>query len=176
MNMTYLTGLALGISAGRKLHQLMAGGGFTLVHALPGRRRYQHDDLPDNQELALEWEQQLARVRGMKQVRVNAVTGTILLEYSCQEECIDLVLDYLQQLHNLPAANADYGKLGMNIRGLFRQIDRTLFTNTGRALDLRTVVALLMLVSGGAKIWNLGQRPSGPQMVWWAYSLLKGRF
>ena len=174
--MTYLTGLALGISAGRKLHQLMAGGGFTLVHALPGRRRYQHEDLFNNQELALEWEQYLARIKGMQQVRVNTVTGTVLLEYSCQEEYIDLALDYLQQLHRLPEPNADYGQIGMNIRGLFRQLNRTLFNNTGRTLDLRTVTALAMLISGGLKIWNLGQRPAGPQLVWWAYSLLKGRY
>ena len=174
--MTYLTGLALGISAGKKLHQLMAGGGFTLLHALPGRRRYRHDDLMHNRELALEWEQHLARLNGMRRVQVNEVTGTILLEYSCQEEYIDLVMDYLQQLHNLPAPNADYGKIGMNIRSLFRQMNRTLFTHTGRTFDLRTVTALAMLVSGGAKIWTLGQRPSGPQMVWWAYSLLKGRY
>jgi len=174
--MTYLTGLALGISAGGKLHQLLKGEGFILVHALPGRRRYQHDDLLDNKKLAVEWEQHLTRVKGIRTVRVNPTTGSILVEYICQEECIELVMNYLDQLHKMPGPRADYGKLGMNIRSLCRRMNRNIFKNTGYTLDLRTALALIMLVCGGTKIWKLGQRPAGPQMVWWAYSLLKGRY
>ena len=174
--MTYLTGLALGISAGGKLHQLLKGEGFSLVHALPGRRRYQHDDLLDNKKLAVEWEQHLTRVKGIRTVRVNPTTGSILVEYICQEECIELVMNYLDQLHKMPGPRADYGKLGMNIRSLCRRMNRNIFKNTGYTLDLRTALALIMLVCGGTKIWKLGQRPAGPQMVWWAYSLLKGRY
>jgi hypothetical protein len=173
--MTYLTGLALGISAGGKLHQLLGGARFSQVHALPGRRRYQHDDLLNNKELATEWEQHLIRVKGINTVKVNPVTGSILLEYSCQEEYIDLAMNYLNELHKMPGPRDDYGKLGINIRSLCRRMNRNIFRNTGHTLDLRTVLAIIMFVGGTAKIWRLGQRPAGPQMVWWAYSLLKGR-
>lgn len=173
--MTYLTGLTLGISAGGKLYRLLAGDGFSLVHALPGRRRYRHEDLPGNTELAAKWEQQLARVDGIKTVRINPVTGSILLEYNCREEYVDLVMEYLNRLHKMPGPGSDYGKLGINIRSLCQRLNRNIFKSTGHALDLRTLLALLMFISGAAKIRTLGQRPSGPQMVWWAYSLLRGR-
>lgn len=173
--MTYLTGLALGISAGGKLHQLLVGEGFSLVHALPGRRRYKHGDLLHNDELAVEWQRQLTKVNGINSVTVNPATGSILLEYTCREECVDLVINYLDQLHKKPDPRAAYGRFGVNIRGLCQRVNHNILENTGRNLDLRTVVALLLLVGGGFRMWKLGQRPGGPQMVWWAYSLLKGR-
>ncbi len=174
--MNYLTGLALGVSAGHKLHQLLQGGGFTLVHALPARRRYRHDDLLDNRELALQWEQHLRQIQGITQVKITPETGSILLLYTCRDEYLDLVIDDLSRRHKMPGPRAGYGRLGMNIRGLGRQVNRNIVKNTDQLLDLRTILAGLMFVSGAAKMWTLGQRPSGPQMVWWAYSLLKGRY
>ena len=173
--MTYLTGLALGISAGRQLNQLLRRDGFSLVHALPGRRRYRHEDLLQNKELALEWHRHLSSIKGISQVKMSPETGSLLVEYTLPEEHLDLVMEYLEQLHRLPGPRADYGRLGMDIQRIFRRMNRTIFQNTASTLDLRTITALLMLVRGGAKMWNLGQRPSGPQMIWWAYSLLKGR-
>lgn len=173
--MSYLTGLALGISAGRQLNQLLRSDGFSLVHALPGRRRYQHEDLLHNQELALDWQRHLGGIKGISQVKISPETGSLLVEYTLPEEYLDLVMEYLEQLHRLPGPRADYGRLGMEIQRFFRRMNRTIFQNTATVLDLRTIMALLMLVRGGAKMWNLGQRPSGPQMIWWAYSLLKGR-
>ncbi|MDF2568852.1 MAG: hypothetical protein K0R55_456 [Sporomusa sp.] len=173
--MTYLTGLTLGISAGRQLSQLMRGDGFSLVHALPGRRRYVHEDLHHNKELAVEWYRHLANVRGIVGVQVSPETGSVLVRYTVADEYIDLVMEHLEQLHKMPDPRSDYGKVGMDIQRFFRRLNRNVFKNTASTLDLRTVMALLMLLRGGAKMWNLGQRPSGPQMIWWAYSLLRGR-
>jgi len=172
--MNYLTGMALGISAGRQFNQLIKRDGFSLVHTLPGRRRYMHDDLLQNKELAAQWQSQLACIKGIVKAQVNPQTGTVLVEYSCPEEDIDLVMNYLNKLHNMPGPRSEYGKLGMDIRRFGQRLNRSLFRESNSTLDLRTVAALGLLIAGGAKMWNLGQRPSGPQMVWWAYSLLKG--
>ncbi|WP_416184116.1 hypothetical protein [Megasphaera sp.] len=40
---------------------------------------------------------------------------------------------------------------------------------------MRTVAALLLTLRGLRKVVFMGQRPSGPQMLWWALSLLRGR-
>lgn len=172
--MNYLTGMALGISAGRQVNQFIKSDGFSLVHTLPGRRRYTHDDLLQNKELAAQWQAHLAAIRGIVKAQANPQTGTILVEYSCPDEYVDLVMDYLHKLHNMPGPRSAYGKLGMDIRRLGKRLNRSLFRESNRTLDLRTIAAISMLLVGGAKIWNQGQRPSGPQMVWWAYSLLKG--
>lgn len=172
--MNYLTGVALGISAGRQLTQLIKEGGFSLVHTLPGRRRYMHDDLLQNKELAAEWQNHLASIKGIVKARVNPQTGTVLVEYSCPDEYIDLVMDYLDKLHNMPGSRSEYGKLGIDIRRFGQRLNRSLFRKSDSILDLRTVTALGMLLAGCEKMWSLGQCPSGPQMLWRAYSLLKG--
>ena len=46
---------------------------------------------------------------------------------------------------------------------------------SSRFFDLRTVAALLLTLRGLRKVVFMGQRPSGPQMLWWALSLLRGR-
>lgn len=173
--MSYLMGLTMGISVGRQVSQLIKGNGFSLIHALPGRRRYRYKDLLHNDELAARWQQYLTGVPGLVLAQVNPVTGSLLLEYTCQDEYIEVILEQLTGIHNSPEPGADYGKLGMNIQRFFHRLNRTIFQQTGYLLDLRTIIAVWMLIWGGVKAWTLGQRPSGPQMMWWAYSLLQGR-
>lgn len=175
--MNYLTGLALGISAGQQLNQLLCGRskGFRLVHALPGRRRYQHDDLLHNTQLAYRWQQQLAAVPGIRKAEMSPATGSALVEYTCPDEHIDAAMTYVDQLHKVPDANAYYGKLGSTIRRGFYHLNQNIFESSNRTLDLRTITAVLFMIRGAAKICIMGHRPTGPQLLWWAYSLLRGR-
>jgi hypothetical protein len=173
--MNYLTGLALGISAGQQLNQLLRGRGFRLIHALPGRRRYRHDDLLHNPQLACRWQRQLSAIPGMRKVEMSPTTGSALVVYTCPDEHVDAAMTYVDQLHTVPEANAHYGKLGGTIRRGFYHLNQNIFETSNRALDLRTITALLFIVKGVVKICLAGHRPTGPQLLWWAYSLLKGR-
>lgn len=58
------------------------------------------------------------------------------------------------------------------IRGLFSAVSSAM---NPVVFDLRTVAALLLTLRGLRKVVFMGQRPSGPQMLWWALSLLRGR-
>lgn len=173
--MTYLTGLALGISAGHQLNGLLGAQGFRLIHSLPGRRRYQHDDLLNNPQLARRWEQQLPKISGLQKVQFTTLTGSILIEYTCPDEYIDLLIDFLTRLHKLPESTARYGRLGADIRHTFHRLNRSIFNRTNRVLDLRTILAVSFSLWGGLKMWTTGHRPTGSQMIWWAYTLLRGR-
>ena len=173
--MNYFTGLALGVSAGRQLHGLFRDKGFQLIHAVPGRRRYQHDALQQDAELALRLENQLPKLPGLTKIRFTPETGTLLLEYTCTDYYIDALIQYLEQVIKIPPAHARYGKLGTDIRRCFRRMNQEIFATTNRNLDLRTLLALSFIFWGGSKMWTMGHRPTGPQMIWWAYSLLKGR-
>ena len=46
---------------------------------------------------------------------------------------------------------------------------------TGRLFDLRSIISLVLIVRGIRKILTFDQRPTGPQMLWWAAALLRGR-
>lgn len=173
--MSYLTGLALGISAGKQVGKLYRGKGFQLVHSSHGRRRYYHENLVNNAEFAGKLEQQLTGASVFHSFTINPVTGTVLLGYTCQDQQIDMIIKYLENLSRRPNPTDFYGKIGSDIRRGFGSVNKKIKENTGLTFDLRTLVSLWLMAWGTNKIWTLGQRPSGPQMLWWSYSLLKGR-
>lgn len=173
--MNYLTGLTLGLSAGRHLHRFLRSPGFTLMHSLPGRRRYAYKELLHNPELAARFERQVCMLPNIHRAQFNPGTGTALIEYSCPDSHIDLLMEYLHQLHQAPDPQAPYGQFGMQIRRAFRHMNYNVRSMTGHKLDLRTAFAAWLGLWGVNKIWQQGQRPTGPQMLWWAYSLLQGR-
>ncbi len=173
--MSYLTGLALGISAGKQVGKLYRSKGFQLVHKSRGRRRYFHEGLVNNAGFAEKLEQQLAGASALQRFTINQVTGTLLLEYTCQDEQMDRIIGYLEDLAHRPSPTSAYGKIGSDIRRGFGSVNKKIKDNTGLTFDLRTLVSLWLMAWGANKMWTLGQRPSGPQMLWWSYSLLKGR-
>jgi hypothetical protein len=173
--MSYLTGLALGISAGKQVGKLYRGKGFQLVHESNGRRRYFHEKLVNDKEFAGKLEQQLRSASALHSFTINPVTGTMLLEYSCPDEQVERIMGYVEELSCLPSPSSSYGKIGSDIRNGFSSMNKSIKKNTGLTFDLRTLVSLGLMIWGTNKVWTLGQRPSGPQMLWWSYSLLKGR-
>lgn len=173
--MNYMTGMALGLSAGKQFSKLYRKPGFRLVHAIPGRRRYYHDRLLKDAEFASLVEQQLAGVSPLRSFHINPTTGTILLEYTCPDEQINGMMEYLATLAGRPDPNATYGKVGSDIRRGVGYLNQSIRKNTQFTFDLRTVVSLGLMVWGANKVWSMGERPSGPQMLWWSYSLMKGR-
>ena len=46
---------------------------------------------------------------------------------------------------------------------------------TANVFDLRSLLSLFLAVRGMRKMIGQNQRPSGPQMLWWATSLMRGR-
>ena len=45
---------------------------------------------------------------------------------------------------------------------------------TANWFDLRSIASIAFIIRGLRKVFAYGQRPSGPQMLWWALSLLRG--
>lgn len=173
--MSYLSGLALGISAGKQFSKLYRSKGFSLVHAIHGRRRYYHEKLLNNAEFAGMMEQQLSNVPAVRSFTINQGTGTVLLEYTCQDEQIDMMMGYLDDLSRRPSKTDVYGRVGADIRRSFGNVNQAIKDQTGFTFDLHTLASLGLVFWGVNKVWTFGERPSGPQMLWWAYSLMKGR-
>lgn len=170
-----MTGIALGISAGKQFGKLYRSKGFTLVHAINGRRRYHHEKLLNNAEFAEIITEQLTGASALRCFHINQSTGTVLLEYTCLDEQVDRIMDYLDALLQRPSPTDVYGKVGSDMRRGVSNLNQSIRKSTEFAFDLRTLVSLGFMVWGANKVWKLGERPSGPQMLWWAYSLMKGR-
>ena len=166
---------------------------FALKSAVPGRRRYYAAALQGNEELAKLLEKNLGRIAFVDCVKASSVTGSLLVCYTGDEEAVDRLMADLgkrvfgaadhagfnlpQGLSSLlPAAGftQPLAELGASIRRTAGAANVWLREKTRGWLDFPSVFALGFIVRGLRKILLYEQRPSGPQMLWWAFSILKG--
>ena len=166
---------------------------FALKSAVPGRRRYYAAALQGNEELAKLLEKNLGRIAFVDSVKASSVTGSLLICYTGDEEAVDRLMADLgkrvfgaadhagfnlpQGLSSLlPAAGftQPLAELGASIRRTAGAANVWLREKTRGWLDFPSVFALGFIVRGLRKILLYEQRPSGPQMLWWAFSILKG--
>ena len=166
---------------------------FALKSAVPGRRRYYAAALQENEELAKLLEKNLGRIAFVDSVKASSVTGSLLVCYTGDEKAVDRLMADLgkrvfgaadhagfnlpQGLSSLlPAAGftQPLAELGASIRRTAGAANVWLHEKTHGWLDFPSVFALGFIVRGLRKILLYEQRPSGPQMLWWAFSILKG--
>lgn len=166
---------------------------FALKSAVPGRRRYYAAALQGNEELAKLLEKNLGRIAFVDSVKASSVTGSLLVCYTGDEKAVDRLMADLgkrvfgaaehagfnlpQGLSSLlPAAGftQPLAELGASIRRTAGAANVWLREKTRGWLDFPSVFALGFIVRGLRKILLYEQRPSGPQMLWWAFSILKG--
>ena len=166
---------------------------FALKSAVPGRRRYYAAALQGNEELAKLMEKNLGRIAFVDSVKASSVTGSLLVCYTGDEKAVDrLMADLGKRVFgaadhagfNLPQGLSDLlpaagltqplAELGASIRRTAGAANAWLHEKTRGWLDFPSVFALGFIVRGLRKILLYEQRPSGPQMLWWAFSILKG--
>ena len=200
--MSYMSGMMMGLAFGKGLRRLFAGGApgcaakcapqcaapaFALAHAIPGRRRYYAKALEGNAELAQAVEKALAKLDFVDEVKANPVTGSLLLVYHGEEAAVDAVAERLaSRVFGVPAQKTadaapfqdDHSEglaaFGQSLRATFIAINTHIKALTGGWFDLPSCLSLAFAVRGLQKILVTKQLPSGPQLIWWAFSLLRG--
>lgn len=162
---------------------------FACVSVLKGRRRYRAAALIGNPELASLIEEKVSTLPEVQFIQVSAVTGSILV-FAHSEGILDRLENFFrfrlfpnavegiisavcdaEQQEGKKKEETTYLKAVRDTGAFFSGIIRN---ESGRFFDLRTVAALLLTLRGLRKVVFMGQRPSGPQMLWWALSLLRG--
>lgn len=153
---------------------------FRLAHAIKGRRRYYIDALKQNEKLAKVLSLKLKELPYIKEVTTNINTGSLLIIYSCAENIID---DIFAQLKNKVFAfkhkvtqmsNQATTMASDTILMVVKEINEWVKKKTNNVIDLRVLVSSFFALRGIRKILTMGQRPNGPQMLWWAFSILRG--
>ncbi len=157
---------------------------------MKGRRRYRAAALVGNAELARLIEEKVSTLPNIQFIQVSVVTGSILV-FAHSEGTLDRLENFFRfrlfpnVVEGIVSAVCDaekqegqkkeettYLKAVRDTGAFFSSIIRN---ESSRFFDLRTVAALLLTLRGLRKVVFMGQRPSGPQMLWWALSLLRGR-
>lgn len=158
----------------------------TLARAIPGRRRYYAAALQNNEALAKRLTEKITARDGIDEAQVNLRTGSLLLLYHGDETAADRVMEEVMEevmaetmeTSTLPSLPGTVGNglasVGMSLRCTAADLNHRLKVATHGWLDLPSLMSLIFIVRGVQKILLLRQFPSGPQLLWWAFSLLRG--
>ncbi len=201
--MSYMSGIMMGFALGKGIRQfLFARSGaindnitgtkiadaskkvasvplFSLASKISGRRRYYASALVQNDGLAELLEDKLSKLKNIDEVKINTVTGSILLIYHGNEELVDALVDWLSEHIFSPspsstAVSEGLASIGMSIRRTVASFNTCIKRATNSVFDLSSLLALFFIVGGIKKFLVAPVLPSGVQLIWWAFSLLRG--
>ena len=155
----------------------------------PGRRRYYARSLVRNQPLAGLLAQCLYKMSGIRRVEITPRTGSILLlgdektldtvEKVLSEQVFSVPLPGEELMKELDEAKTMEQKVESDFRhtaaDVCRMFNQGVSDSTGHLLDLKALVSLMFIIRGLRRIITMNERASGPQLLWWAYSLLRGK-
>lgn len=157
---------------------------FTCMSAIKGRRRYRGAALVGNQALADMLQNKIASLKAIQTVQISSVTGSILL-CANDEGILDQLEIFLRSRVFTENENQQRETLMMqqnSNRAAYREalyetfdlFNGIISKKTANVLDLRSLVSFIFIIRGMRKMIMLNQRPSGPQMLWWAAALMRG--
>lgn len=144
----------------------------SMKHHLPGRVRFSVPSLVKAHENAEMLGAELLKLRGVEDVEISAVSGSVLISYDCEslnEELLAAVLVRLQGLESNFSGDLE-SSLSRELRAWARSLNFAVYQKTGGVLDLRTALFLTLAVMGVKRM--LADRalgfPAGFTMLWWA--------
>ena len=149
-------------------------GVIQVKHYQNGRLRLQTDILRENVELEQEFLNNMRQLSGIDSVRVNSVTGSILIYFD--EKIIEssfLYLIVLKLLHlEGEALKNKPGKIKVLLKQTFEAVDMAIYNKSKGYLDLKTLVAGIFAFYGIKKLRKFPELPAGATLLWWAFIFL----
>lgn len=147
-------------------------GPLRVRHAIEGRLRLQAPALRGARLEQVEWPHTLEQLPGIETVRVNAVTGSILIRYRGDAiepmmifEAVARMLGVEEELHHPPPP-----RLLRELRDVGDGLNRAVYDGTSGALDLWTLLVVGLAAMGIKKVVENGWDafPAGFTLLWWA--------
>jgi hypothetical protein len=147
-------------------------------HLLPGRARFEVKRLRGADAEADSLAQSLQRIDAVEAVRVNPVTGSVLIRHDPDAISADLlvaaiikVLRLEGDLNRVPPST-----VRRELREVSHALNRAVYDRTQGIIDLRTAVCLALAAVGTTRLWRQGglSLPAGFTLLWWAGNGLLG--
>lgn len=156
---------------------------FACVSALPGRRRFRAAALVGNLKLAAMLEEYLPQVGGVIAVIINATTGSILLTADDERVLDNLETFFRGKLFPQVPAPAEpveevieeeieESQYSSTMRSVFGFLSQIISSKTNNLFDLKSLLSMIFSVLGIYKIIQYRHQFNGPQLLWWASTLL----
>jgi len=140
------------------------------THVLPGRIRLRAPILIGQHRAADQLQKSLARLDGIRAVEINALSGSLLIQFAPDRVRPDMLLGAAIRLLGLEKEiqRPPRSHIGEGIRQAGDSLNRAIHQQTGGMIDLWTSVAVLLLGTGVRHV-AAGNAQLGLQRLWWAY-------
>jgi hypothetical protein len=153
-------------------------GKFEVVHTLPGRIRFRIPILEDKDPEVIETvAEELKRVPEIKEVEINPISGSLVLDYRDEEIDASIICGVLLKLLGLEDAMDARPKsiVQKEINLIGTSLNRQVYNSSAGILDLPSTLALTLFVLGLYKIIVQQDRntPGGFSFLWWAYVIFQ---
>lgn len=177
------TGYNLGKKFGNAISQVFSieNQGMIIAHRIKGRRRYTCLALKGRDDLCAHLNDILSQFPGITDVKINKVTGSVVVCYNQKESVINDLFDLLS--HNIAGKHAQQEKTAIPssvitvsdnitdaVRNTFGDI-KTFFSHT-EPLFLSRLAGIALVGYGIMRMVANGDRPAGPQLLLWGLALM----
>ncbi len=174
--MHIITGIIVSaLLSGKKKKKGFRGfrGVVEVLHSIPGRVRFSVPSIRDNEDACHQLEKQLLKADAIQQIRVNPLTGTILILFNPEKIDLATLTGVLVKLLGLEEAIEERPEsfLGKEITAVLDSLNRSIYESTNGMADLNSMVATTFLSMGLFALLR-GSRalPAGISLLFWAYN------
>lgn len=146
------------------------------LHLLPGRVRFQVPLMVGKDEELKAATTQIAKIKGVKWVDYNKISGSVLIYFEENIIQADLLFAALIRLlgldDELQRAPASY--VNTEIRSIFESLNQAIYSKSNGIIDLYTTIPLVLAALGIRQIFKSSANifPTGLTLLWWAYNSL----
>lgn len=153
-------------------------GVLELKHSLPGRIRFYVPILKENNELKNMVLEQLTRISQINNVKINVITGSILIQYKQEEIEPVLLMGVLLKLMNLENEinKEPIPILKKEMLNLKESFNLAIYDKTKGILDGKIIITLLLIILGTYTLKTKNKADAnlpGLNYIWWAYTSMK---
>jgi copper chaperone CopZ len=155
----------------RSLMPMLRTGPVQTAHFVPGRLRLRVPSLAENGAGAAIVREKLPTIKGVKSVKLDLATGSVLIVYREDEVRPELLFAAVVRLMNLDAElkRTPQPVVTRELREILGSLNRMVYDRTGGLLDLWSAALILLAAIGFQKLLTqgLGAFPAGLTLVWW---------
>jgi copper chaperone CopZ len=162
----------------RSLMPMLRTGPVQTAHFLPGRVRLRVPSLAENPAGAALVREKLPAIQGVRSVKLNPATGSVLIVYREDEVRPELLFTAVVRLMNLDAElqRMPLPVVTRELREALGRANRMVYDRTGGLIDLWSAGLILLAAIGIQRVLAQGMRafPAGLTLIWWGLATLLG--
>lgn len=150
-------------------------GVLEVKHAIPGRIRLNSPFIKDNEELKEVFLNEIKKINLIKNVEVNILTGSLIVNYEVDKIEPQLLLAVIAKLLGLEEeiSKEPVPILKNEMKNMKDSINMAIYNKSNGTLDASSLLVLILLLASGYKLYTgTGSKVGPTTCLMWALSYL----